>query len=169
MSAPQPRKVGELCFGFIVLAFSLFLFWQAYEISGFSELSSPGSVPMAAAALMVLAACINLAKDMQRPTSAEVARSFFSQILPPVVAIMIAIILIFGIMLETIGFIISAFVFLVVSIQFLHQKGLIRSILLSVFALTVIYIIFRLVFSVILPEGVIPERDIMAWIGSQFN
>ena len=50
MSAPLPRKVGELFFGFIVLAFSVFLFWQAYEISGFSELSSPGSVPMAAAA-----------------------------------------------------------------------------------------------------------------------
>ncbi|NQZ32979.1 MAG: tripartite tricarboxylate transporter TctB family protein [Oceanospirillaceae bacterium] len=169
MSAPLPRKVGELFFGFIVLAFSVFLFWQAYEISGFSELSSPGSVPMAAAALMVLAACINLLKDLARPTSIDTARSFFRVVLPPIVAIMIAIIFLFGIVLETLGFIISAFIFLLVSIQFLHKKGFIRSFLLSLLALSVIYIIFRLVFSVILPEGLIPERDIMAWIGSQFS
>lgn len=169
MSTVRAKKPGETLFGFLVLAFSLFLFWQAYEISGFSALSSPGAFPIAASGIMVVASCISLLKDLKRPAEIGGFEVFWSNVLPPIVSIMIAIIFIFGIVLDTLGFIISALLFLIISIQFLHQKGLVRSILLSLLALTVIYIVFRLVFSVILPEGIIPEREIMAWIGSLFK
>ncbi|WP_290701052.1 tripartite tricarboxylate transporter TctB family protein [Amphritea sp.] len=169
MTAIHAKKPGETLFGFLVLTFSLFLFWQSYEISGFTALSSPGAFPLAASGIMVFASCINLLKDIRRPAEVGGFEVFWSKVLPPIVSIMIAIIFTFGIILDTLGFIISALLFLIISIQFLHQKGLVRSVLLSLLSLIVIYIVFRLVFSVILPEGIIPEREIMAWIGSLLN
>lgn len=163
------KKPGETLFGFLVLAFSLFLFWQSYQISGFTALSSPGAFPLAASGIMVIASCISLLKDLRRPPSEGGFEVFWSNVLPPIVSIIIAVIFIMGIVLETLGFIISALIFLIISIQFLHQKGLARSILLSVLAITVIYIVFRLIFSVILPEGIIPEREIISWIESLFK
>ncbi|MGB0733212.1 MAG: tripartite tricarboxylate transporter TctB family protein [Pontibacterium sp.] len=169
MSESTAKKPGESLFGLLMLAFSIALFWQAYEISGFTSISSPGAFPLAVAAIMIIASCNNILKDLKRPSGNTGAEPFFTQILPPIVAIMIAVIFIFGILLETLGFVISAFAFLVVSIQFLHQRGIVRTILLSLLALTVIYVIFRLIFSVILPEGIVPEREIMAWLSSLFK
>ena len=87
----HPKRRGEDVFGLIVLAVSVVLLWQAYGISGFSALSSPGAFPMAAAASMVIASVI------------------------------------------------------------------------------VVYVVSRLVFQVVLPEGIVPERDIIAGIGNLFG
>ena len=54
MQEQRRKRPGEGTFGVIMLLLSIILAWQAYEISGFSALSSPGGFPMAAAALMVL-------------------------------------------------------------------------------------------------------------------
>ena len=39
---------------------------------------------------------------------------------------------------------------------------------MSVGALLVTYVVFRLVFQVVLPEGIVPEREIIAWIERLF-
>jgi hypothetical protein len=39
----------------------------------------------------------------------------------------------------------------------------------SVASLIVIYVIFRLLFQVVLPEGIVPEREIMSAIGNMFG
>ena len=164
-----PKKPGETVFGFLMLGLSLFLFWQSYEIAGFTALSSPGSLPLAASGLMVIAAVIAIVDDFRRPIENHQIQHFFEQILPLSVALMIGIIFLFAIMLETVGFIITAFVFLVASIQLLHRKSIATSLLVSAVALVFVYLIFRIIFVVVLPEGIIPEREILSAIEAWFN
>ena len=70
--------------------------------------------------------------------------------------------------LETVGFIITAFVFLFATLRYLHKSSWQRSFLLAFMVLVIIYVIFRLIFQVVLPEGIVPEREIMAWVEDLF-
>lgn len=156
------RRPGERAFCFLLVVFSVYLFWQAYGISGFSELSSPGAFPLATSATMVIAACVVFVNTLKLP-EAEGVR-FFYHCFPPIVGMVMALILIFAIMLESLGFILSSFFFLFVGIQFLYQKSVLTTLTITVLSLVVVYIIFRLVFQVVLPEGIVPEREILAAI-----
>ena len=50
MEPHATRRPGEVVFAALMLAISVFLFWNAYKISGFSSKSSPGAFPLAATA-----------------------------------------------------------------------------------------------------------------------
>ncbi|NRP95936.1 Tripartite tricarboxylate transporter TctB family protein [Marinobacterium sp. xm-g-59] len=161
------NKPGEVIFGFLLVAFSLFLFWQSYSIAQFSALSSPGAFPMAASGLMVITSCIIAVQNLKLPKQ-EGAR-FTVDIMPKVVAVTLAMLLIFSVVLETVGFIITAFLFLFATLRYLHKSSWQRSFLLAFMVLVIIYVIFRLIFQVVLPEGFVPEREIMAWIEDLFK
>jgi putative tricarboxylic transport membrane protein len=169
MSNPSVKMPGETLFGYLMLAMSLALLWQAYKISGFEALSSPGSFPMAAAAIMVVTACIVIIKDVRRQRPEHLVESFFRHVLPPLVAIMMAMILIYAVVLESLGFIPTTLVFLLLTIHLLHRRSVVFTVVISLAALIMVYIVFRLVFQIILPEGVVPEREILAWIENLFS
>lgn len=164
MSEVVPKQPGETLFGFLMLALSLFLFWQSYEIAGFSALSSPGAFPMAVSAIMVISSCVAIVHDFKRPADSFEWQHFFERILPPVVGVMIGIIFVFAVMLETVGFLLTAFAFLVITIKMLHKGTMAYTTLISALGLVVIYLVFRVIFVVVLPEGLIPESDIMSAI-----
>ena len=169
MSEIVPKQPGESLFGFLMLALSLFLFWQAYEIAGFSALSSPGAFPMAASAIMVISSCVAIVHDFKRPADSFEWPHFFERILPPTVAIMIGIIFVFAVVLETVGFILTALAFLIITIKMLHRGTLAHASLISVIGLVLIYLVFRIIFVVVLPEGLIPESDIMSAVQGLFE
>jgi len=160
----KTRKPGERIFCFLLVVASVYLFWQAYNIAGFSALSSPGAFPLAASAVMVLASCITFLNTLKSP-AAEGVR-FAYHCLPPVVAIIMALILIYSVVLESVGFILTSFSFLFISIQFLYRRSVLTTLAITLLSLIVVYIIFRLVFQVVLPEGIIPEREILSAIKS---
>ncbi|MEZ5479130.1 MAG: tripartite tricarboxylate transporter TctB family protein [Thiolinea sp.] len=160
---------GESIFGGLMLLFSLFAFYKAYQIAGFSALSSPGAIPMAASAIMVIASCLIVISNFSRPRAERGFRHFVDQVIPWSVAVFCGFILIFAVVLKTVGFIITAFSFLLVSIWFLQKRGFVPALLLALVSIVLVYIVFRLVFQVVLPEGIVPERDIMAAIGRFFK
>ncbi|WP_133002004.1 MULTISPECIES: tripartite tricarboxylate transporter TctB family protein [Marinomonas] len=162
LSTQKVRKPGERIFCFLLIVFSVFLFWQAYQIAGFSSLSSSGAFPLAASATMVLASCVVFVNTLKLPAAEGI--QFFRHCLPPVVSIIMAIILLYAVAIESLGFILSSLVFLCVCIQLLYRRSPLFTLSISILALIVVYIIFRLVFQVVLPEGVMPERDIIAAI-----
>lgn len=165
----QPRKPGETGFNIVLLLLSIFLFYQAYQIAGFSALSSPGALPMAATAVMVITTCIIVIKDFARPAAEGGMQAFFVQIVPFTIAVMCALIILFAVVLQTVGFIITALLFLWASIWFLQKRGAVPAALLALLTVVVIYVLFRLIFQVILPEGIIPERDIIAAVKNFFK
>jgi putative tricarboxylic transport membrane protein len=168
MSSQSPslttRKPGERIFCFLLVLGSVYLFWQAYKISGLSSLSSPGAFPLAASAAMVLASCITFLNTLKAPAAEDVR--FVYHCFPPVVAFIMALILIYSVVLESLGFVLTSFVFLFISIQFLYRRSPLTTLAITLLSLIVVYIIFRLVFQVVLPEGIMPEREILSSITS---
>lgn len=121
---------------------------------------------MAASGLMVITSCIIAVQNLKLPKQEGVR--FTVDIMPKVVAVTLAMLLIFSVVLETVGFIITAFVFLFATLRYLHKSSWQRSFLLAFMVLVIIYVIFRLIFQVVLPEGIVPEREIMAWVEDLF-
>lgn len=159
MSVLRRRRAGESVFGVLLLLFSVLAFVQAYRISGFSSISSAGVFPMAAAGAMILSAAVVVAgnRRMRPPTDtggAEASsRRFFTDVAPPVVLAFIALVVLYMLTLDWLGFVVGSGLFLFGGITLLHRRGLVGGLLISAASLAAIYVVFRLVFSVVLPAG----------------
>jgi hypothetical protein len=151
---------GETAFGWLTLAFSLFLFYESYKIAGFSSLSSPGGTPLAASGLMIICSVIVIVRNLRSPPAgsasmAEAARRFHDEILPvhPLIGYVL-VILAYMLLLEPLGFNLTSFLFLFVSFYYLHRRGgLWLAVWLSAVSVIIVYILFQLIFQVTLPDG----------------
>jgi len=157
------RRPGEGVFAILLTVLSLFLLWKAYEIDGFSALSSSGALPMGAAAIMVLSAAIIAMKTLKSPKSTT--ETMARDILPADVWIGMALITGYALLLVPLGFLPTSFLFLFLMIKRLSGRSLLFCLWTSAVSLFVIYLVFRIVFSVIMPEGIVPEGRIIAVIG----
>lgn len=182
MEAPRPKQPGETGFALLLLVFSVTAFWQAYAISGFTGLATPGVFPMLASATMVVAAtCILLQSLRSLPggdfkskaglstagqskagqamaglsTAGQSAAGggFFQAVLPPRLLIMVALITAYVIAMPVFGFLLASAAFLFVSFSYLWRKSLLVSVLLTVGSLASVYLVFRKLFQVVLPDG----------------
>lgn len=177
MSSTAAYRPGENVFAVILLIVALLMCWQAYRISGFTALSSPGAFPMAAAGAMVIGLLVVIIKGLIRRSSAATAGSLSDAdttgtetqaIAPAVVVIFAGCVLGFAALLDALGFLPASLLFLLVAMKFLHRGSLLFTFVVSLGSLILIYVVFRLVFSVVLPEGIVPESAIMAWVESLF-
>lgn len=165
---PKPKVPGEDLFGLIVLVVSIALFWQSYKISGFEALSSPGAFPMAASAVMIFGSILIVIDNIRRnKAGAEVDRSV--RVISKMVVLFLALIVAYALLLEPLGFLIASLLFLVAGMTLLYNGGFKKSLVIAVLVLALIYIVFRLVFQVVLPTGIIPEAQIMAAISDLFG
>ncbi len=167
MTEDQTRKPGEAFFAVLLSVGSIAAVWNAYGISGFESLSSPGAFPMAVAATMAITSIIIAVRTLQKP--ADRHATFWVDVLPIPAAIITVFIVLYAIALRPLGFLPTSLIFLFVTILLLSRKGIIFSASVSVISLFFIYIVFRLVFSVLMPEGVVPEREILAFFGNLFG
>lgn len=161
------RRPGEAVFAVFLALLSAALVWQAYGIAGFEALSSPGAFPIAVTSVMVISSLIILTHTLRKPT--QPGNTFLGHVATPLALIMTGLIVIFGFALQPLGFLPSAYLFLVVGIKILSKRSFAYSLGIALFCLVLIYIVFRLVFSVLMPEGIVPEREILAWIGNLFG
>lgn len=167
MHDKRTLSAGETWFNGVLFVFSLVLLWQAYAISGFESLSSPGSLPMAVAFGMVVSSGLILLGNFRTPNRDETL--FFRDILPPVVIVMMLFIAGYAVLLVPLGFLPTSLLFLFVSILYLRRGGIGYALLVSVVSLFLVYVVFRLVFSVLMPAGIIPEGEILAAFGRMFG
>lgn len=154
--ATPPRRPGEGLFALLLLLASLGLLHQAYGIAGFSSLSSPGVFPMLATATMagsLLAVLWQLRRGpapRERGARRRLAR-FGREILPPTVIVFVGLIVAYMLALERAGFLLSSLVFLFLSIWYLYRRNPLLVAAISLGSLAAIYVVFRYVFSVLLP------------------
>jgi hypothetical protein len=158
------KRRGEDLFGLLVLVASVLLFWQSYRIAGFSALSSPGAFPLAASAVMVIAATIVVIGNLRRR-----GRLSGEAVMPATIALFIGLVVAYAVALVPLGFVLASFAFLTLATKLLYRAGWGRCIGLAAVSLVVIYVVFRLVFQVVLPEGIVPEREWMASLGALFG
>lgn len=161
------RRPGEATFALLVAVASLALLWKAYEIDSFSSLSSAGAVPMGAAATMFVSAAIIAWKTWR--SDEDKSESFARNILPRDVWVGMALIVAYAVLLVPLGFLPTSFLFLAVMIKALSGRSVFFSVWTSAVALMAIYLVFRVVFVVIMPEGIVPEGRILTWFGKLFS
>ena len=166
MTSHQPRRPGEVLFNFAMVAGSLFLLWSAYGISAFEALSAPGTVPMATTAIMAICAGLILRESLAKP--ADTSERISRDILPMSVIVTIALVTVYALLLKPLGFLPTSFLFLTALIAYLKKSSLIWSATVSLGVVLVIYLVFRIIFKVLMPEGIVPEGEIIAWFKSIF-
>lgn len=140
-----------------MLGLGLLLLVQAHGIAGFEALSSPGALPLAAASVLVLAAGFTVL----RPRSATADAT---PLLPPTLLVLGGLIGLFALVLEPLGFLLAGTGFLTTAFLVLDRRRPLRALGLAATATLGAWVLFRLVFEVLLPEGIVPERAILAWI-----
>jgi putative tricarboxylic transport membrane protein len=152
---PRTRRPGELVFSLVLLAFSLFAAWQAWRISGFSSLSSAGVFPMIATVTMLVSGLFIVAETARAKPEVERGRlqAFAANIAPLRLVAFTLLIVAYMLALQPAGFLLSSFLFLFLGMSFLYRKGVLVNLAVSAGSLMIIYIIFRHVFSVVLPAG----------------
>ncbi|MCE2780747.1 tripartite tricarboxylate transporter TctB family protein [Limnohabitans sp.] len=158
MPEKKSRLPGELTFTLLLLLGSLFLFQQAYGISGFESITSAGVFPMLSALVMVITALVAMSGVARYPQVApdegeSSSGHFIRRITPPVWALFTTAVVLFMLLLSKLGFVLSAYLFLVLSMRLLGSSRWLFNALLSAVSLAVVYLIFQTVFSVILPKG----------------
>ncbi len=160
MEASRHRVPGELVFAVALLLFGLTALWLAWRIAGFSSWSSPGVMPMIATAAMSGSALVILRNTLRMrrpeiPAGSTLSRQFFHRVTPLSIVLFTALIVVYMLALEPLGFILSSFAFLVASMLALGSRRILFTIVVSAVSLAVIYVIFQTAFSVVLPEGVL--------------
>ena len=157
MKTNRSRLPGELTFMALMMAFSTFMLWTSFHISKFDSISSPGVFPMLCAALMVATGLLSLHQAWKASPSADASQSVFQQFLvhlaPLKLVLFTALIVTYMLALEVTGFLVSSYVFLLLSMQVLGSKKIVINLMVSALVLICIFIVFRTAFSVVLPAG----------------
>ena len=156
------RRPGELAFGAVMLAASLFLVWTAWGIDnpfGSNGLSSPRSIPLAAAAVMAVSALIILVKTALLPLTRQ--ETLVRDILPPVIILFAVFLIAYGVLLQPLGFLPTSALFLVAAVKILAKRSWLWTVAVSLGSLVIIWLIFRIVFSVLMPAGIAPEAEVI--------
>ena len=159
MHDPSRKLPGETAFSVTIVAISLFLFWEATKISGFESLSSPGSFPIFATGVMVISSAMVALKTLRLPQSDEHG---WKAIFPGFVIFMTVMMGFYALALKPVGFLPTSFLFLMVSTKVMMRASIAKSALIAGVSLILVYVVFRLIFSVLMPEGIVPEREIIA-------
>lgn len=156
------RRPGETVFTGILVLASLGLLWSAYGISGFEALSGAGSVPMATTAVMVITEAIIFWRTLKLPRAED--ETVMQDITPPLVIILALFLVAYGLLLKPLGFLPTSALFLIASIKILSKRSWAFTLTVSIGSLIAIYLIFRIVFTVLMPAGIVPEAEMIQMV-----
>ncbi len=139
-----------------MMALSLFVLVQAFLISGFSSISSAGTFPMVASAVMVVAVVSILLNNrkLKKPDNdcfKNELRLAAKQILPQVYLVYMIIVIGYIILIQPLHFLPSSFIFLLLSMIYLKGSSPHKSLIISTIILCCIYIMFQFFFRIVLP------------------
>jgi len=146
-------RPGELFFVTLITGFSVVALWQAYEISHFTGLSTPGIFPMLAAGTMLVSALFILNDSLSRRNIRSNPDHVKVHVLTWRFVVVIALVAAYVLAMPYIGFMLGSAAFLFASFLYLWRKSVGISTLLTTGTLLAIYLIFRILFKVVLPRG----------------
>jgi putative tricarboxylic transport membrane protein len=141
----------------LLVLLASFSLWAAFGISRFSSISSPGAFPMVCAAAMVITALLSLGGSLRKsaPEQAEHSglRQFVTHVMPIRLVLFSAALVGYMLLLETVGFLVASYVYLLVSMRILGSRQLGANAVISLVVLAGVFLVFRTAFSVVLPAG----------------
>ncbi|MCF8482384.1 MAG: tripartite tricarboxylate transporter TctB family protein [Rhodospirillum sp.] len=159
MERGRARRPGERAFAVVAVIFAIVASWQAYGISGFSGLSTPGFFPMLAAGVMTVSALSVLWSTLRLPDVEEgkgrTLGGFLREVLPIRLRVMVLMVIVYMLALPWMGFVLSSSLFLFAGIQVLWRKRILITCGLTVATMAIVYGVFQVVFQVVLPQGIL--------------
>ena len=150
----RTRKPGEKIFALILLLLSIAAVHQSYSISGLSSISSPGILPLLASLVMFVSTVV-FYRSLWAMAPPKAGVGFLSALTPIVLLVFGGLCGLYVFLLYLVGFLPSTFVFLLVSTMYLHRSGWLLAFFISINSIAVIYIVFRILFKIILPQGLL--------------
>ncbi len=112
---------------------------------------------MATSFAMVVTAAIVMLKTLRQPP--DRTETLIRDILPVTVIMFVVFLIAYGLLLKPLGFLPTSALFLTVSIKILARRGWLWTLAISVGSLLVVWLIFRIVFTVLMPSGIVPEAE----------
>jgi len=157
MHTSHPRLAGELSFMVLMALLSAFLLWMSFRISSFTSLAAPGSFPVVCAFAMLVTALMNALKTARNKLRLEDGESLRGQFIRKVTPLQLlaftALIVVYMLGMEVVGFLVASYGFLALSMYLLGSRRIVLNLLISALVLAAIFVVFRTAFSVVLPAG----------------
>lgn len=150
---------GEQSFILILSIFSLVSFIASIQMfMKDTSLSSQGAFPLLISSLLLIMTVVMIWEIRKCPSTFEKNIKFsdkvkatFQELFPGKILPVIAMVIIYGIALPRIGFIISTFLFLFLSMITLKKGNIKTSLIVSAGLVVFILVLFQFIFKVILP------------------
>lgn len=146
----RSRRPGELGFAIVLLVLGAIALWQAYGISGFDKLSSPGVFPMLASGVMLTSAFVIVREIHSRPSSPN---QRMTSVLPGRLLLMTALLFAYALLMPRLGFLAASGLFLFSSLSWLWRRPWWAALGVALFSLLAVHLLFRRLFQVVLPQG----------------
>lgn len=154
MKTPETLRPGERIFALLLVVFAGYAFWESYEISGFSGLTTGGVMPMLASGVMVVTSLVILSDTLRRPSRTDGGiANLIAYLFPLRVVLFTLLVILYVAVIPSVGFLAASGGLLFVSVWALWRRGPFWSLAIAVLSVGVIYLLFRVVFSVVLPTG----------------
>src|SRR5690606_39000295 len=131
---------GELAFAVFLTLASAALLYNAYDIAGFRALSSPGAIPMATTAAMLVTAALVVWRTARLPRTED--ETLRIAVFPAMVVLMVLLLVLYGIALRPLGFVPTSAIFLFVAIKLLSGRSIAFTLTVTLACVAVIWLIF---------------------------
>jgi hypothetical protein len=154
MKTPDTLRPGERLFALLLVVFAAYAFWESYEISGFTGLTTAGVMPMLASGVMVLTGLVILVEALRSPPAADSStKGLVTYLFPLRVVLFTLLVALYVAVMPGVGFLPASGALIFIAVWALWRKGPFWSLAISLFSIAVIYLLFRVVFKVMLPMG----------------
>lgn len=155
----QSLNAGETGFTVVLLLAGLFFTWQSVLLYRQAPgASSYGAVPLFCSVLIVIFALAILLEDRKKKTPisgqsiGRAIKAAFTDILPKDMLVIIALGVLYCVaMYLNLGFMVTTPVFLWCSMTYLSRGNYLKNLLWTALCMIFIYLVFRVLFSVVLP------------------
>lgn len=150
-------KAGEIGLSIILVLFSIFAIYQSYRINGADlTISSPGAFPTFISIMLLIFSIWILVENYRsniqmKNTIKEKINDIGSLTLSKEILLIIIFIIIYALIIDKIGFVVSTIMFLWISISFLSKEKIFINLGLSILIVAGIVLIFNTIFNVVLP------------------
>jgi hypothetical protein len=108
---------------------------------------------------MVVTAFLSAHRTLRNPRA--IGETLSKDIVPLTVIKLVGLLVAYAILLQTLGFLPTSALFLISAIKILSRRSWGFTLVVSLGSLIVIWLIFRIVFTVLLPAGIVPEAEII--------
>ncbi|CAM9897988.1 unnamed protein product [Ectocarpus sp. 12 AP-2014] len=150
-------RPGEKVFDWLLLLFSIGVFYEAYRIDGGLRLNSAGSFPIGLALIMLVTSLTILfshrrkQRDPNILNAAQEFNVFLNEHFKPHIIVFSIVSMMYLAAIVWTSFYISTFIFLAAMFIYYRQGKVISSLVIASLAIAVIYVLFTIVFRVYLP------------------